>query len=329
MRFGTVALIGRSNVGKSTFLNAVLGQSLAITSPVPQTTRDVLLGVVNHTDAQIAFLDTPGLHRPKSELGRRMNLAALEAARSTDCVLFMTDVTTLLGAKRSQAAPRELLSPQDRVLLSHLPALGQAPAVLVVNKIDLLKDKRLLIPLIEELARHAQFESVIPISVKRADGVDRVLDELARLLPEGDPAYPADELTDRPARFFIGEFVREQILQLATREVPHAVAVSVDSIDESEQSVKAHATIHVHKQGQRAILVGRGGSVIREIGTRARERLAELLGKPVHLHLFVRVTPRWKDVPRQLKELGYEVPVTSDSEGLELSLRQAFDKGRT
>jgi GTPase len=329
MRFGTVTLIGRSNVGKSTFLNAVLGQPLAITSPVPQTTRDVLLGVVHHIDAQIAFLDTPGLHQPKSELGRRMNLAALEAVRSTDCVLFMTDVETLLGSKRSRATPTVLVSPQDRVLLSHLPALGQAPAVLVINKIDLLKDKSLLIPLIGEFGQHARFESVIPISVRRADGVDRVLTEIARLLPEGEPAYDSDELTDRPARFFIGEFVREQVLQLATREVPHAVAVSVDSIDESDQSVKAHATIHVHKQGQRAILVGRGGAMIREIGMRARERLSELLGKPVHLNLFVRVTPRWKDVPRQLKELGYEAPVTKDSEGLELCLRRAFAKDQT
>ena len=329
MRFGTVALIGRSNVGKSTFLNAVLGQPLAITSSVPQTTRDVLLGVVHHTDAQIAFLDTPGLHQPKSELGRRMNLAALEAARSTDCVLFMTDTGTLLNSRQSGATPGALVSQQDRVLLSHLPALGHAPRVLVVNKIDLLKDKRLLIPLIEQFGQHAQFESVIPISVRRSDGVDRVLTEIARLLPEAEPVYASDELTDRPARFFIGEFVREQVLKLAAREVPHAVAVSVDSIDESEQSLKAHATIHVQKQGQRAILVGRGGAVIREIGMRARERLAELLGKPVHLQLFVRITPRWKDVPRQLNELGYEMRGSGDSEGLELRLRQALTKDRT
>ncbi|HEU5077369.1 MAG TPA: GTPase, partial [Polyangiaceae bacterium] len=179
MRFGNVTLIGRSNVGKSTFLNTVLGEPLAITSPLPQTTRDVLLGVAQHEDAQIAFLDTPGLHQPKSELGRRMNLAALEAARTTDCIVFMTD-TRRLTTKETRIAER--VSEEDRALLGLLPKLGRAPALLVINKIDLLRDKRQLIPLIDELQKQAEFASVIPISVTQSDGVDRVLGEIARLL---------------------------------------------------------------------------------------------------------------------------------------------------
>ena len=313
MRFGTVTLIGRSNVGKSTFLNTVLGEPLAITSPLPQTTRDVLLGVAQHGDAQIAFLDTPGLHQPKSELGRRMNLAALEAARTTNCVVFMTD-TRRLTTKESGIAER--VASEDRSLLGMLPKLGQAPVVLVVNKIDLVRDKRQLIPLIDELQKHAEFVSVVPISVTQADGVELVMSEIAGLLPEGPPGYDADTLTDRPARFFVCEFIREQVMNLAAREVPHAVAVSVDEIDENETDFRASATIHVQKQGQRAILVGSGGSVIKSIGMGARLKLSELLGKRVHLRLFVRITPRWKDVPRQLNELGYEAVPSREAAGL-------------
>ncbi|HEY6725175.1 MAG TPA: GTPase Era [Polyangiaceae bacterium] len=313
MRFGTVTLIGRSNVGKSTFLNTVLGEPLAITSPLPQTTRDVLLGVAQHDDAQIAFLDTPGLHQPKSELGRRMNLAALEAARTTDCMLFMTD-TRRLTTKETGIAER--VADEDRSLLGLLPKLGRAPVVLVINKIDLLRDKRQLIPLIDEFQKYAEFASVVPISVTQSDGLERVLGAIAGLLPEGPPGYDADTLTDRPARYFVCEFIREQVLNLAAREVPHAVAVSVDEIDENEHDFRASATIHVQKQGQRAILVGSGGSVIKNIGIGARKRLGDLLGKRVHLRLFVRITPRWKDVPRQLNELGYEAVASRETAGI-------------
>lgn len=325
MRFGTVTLIGRSNVGKSTFLNTVLGEALAITSPLPQTTRDVLLGVAQHGDAQIAFLDTPGLHQPKSELGRRMNLAALEAARTTDCIVFMTD-TRRLTTKEGPIVER--VTKEDRSLLELLPKLGQAPVILAINKIDLVRDKRQLIPLIDDLQKQAEFASVVPLSVTRSDGVELLLGEIAGLLPEGPPAYDADTLTDRPARFFLCEFIREQVLNLTGREVPHAVAVSVDEIDENEQDFRASATIHVQKQGQRAILVGSGGSVIKSIGMGARQRLGELLGKRVHLRLFVRITPRWKDMPRQLKELGYESVASRETAGLAHSFGDVHKRGR-
>jgi GTP-binding protein Era len=300
MRFGTVAIIGRSNVGKSTFLNAVLGEPLAVVSPRPQTTRERLLGVVELPEAQIAFVDTPGLHRPKSELGRRMNSAALEAARTADIALLMTDVGCLLDAPAAEPSP----NPEDLALISELSA--ELPCVLAINKVDRLKNKGRLLPLIEAFAKSRDFVAVVPVSVLDPKGAPLLLKELVPLLPDGERGYPDDTLTDRPSSYFVREFVREQALVLARSEVPHAVAVSIDRISETDRQLFAEATIHVEKVGQRKILVGHGGENIREIGTRARKRLEQLLSKGVVLKLFVRVTPRWRDSARLLAELGYE-----------------------
>lgn len=313
MRFGTVSLVGRTNVGKSTFLNAALGEDLAIVSPLPQTTRDTLLGVVHRPDAQIAFVDTPGLHRPRSELGRRMNAAALEAARTTDAIAFFTD-----GASVEKGLPKASLVPgadtdrlvpaRDRELIALLPP--EAVCVLVVNKVDRVRPKSNLLPLLAAYGELREFDAIVPVSVRRADGVDRVLDVLAEKLPEGPPGYDENTLTDRPASFFVREYVREQVMLAASREVPHAVAVTVDSFaDEGERMVIA-ATIHVEKAGQKAIVIGAGGSMLKRIGSGARGRLEKLLDAHVRLELFVRVTPRWKHVPRQLAELGYDTPGT-------------------
>jgi GTPase len=302
MKFGTVALVGRSNVGKSTFLNAVLGEPLAIVSPLPQTTRDALLGVAHRGSAQIAFLDTPGLHRQRSELGRRMNAAALEAARATDLLVFMTDVAPLTTRRRALSDEGPLCA-EDRALIERLPP--GTPTIAVINKVDLLRDKSRLLPLLEALSGLSRFEALVPISVLGEDGVDRVLDEIVDRLPEGPPGYEADTLTDRPASFFIREYIREQILLHTAREVPHAVAVSIERIQQTERLMRISATIHVEKAGQRGVLVGRGGSMLQQIGTAARQRIEALVGQQVHLELYVRVTPRWKNVPRQLAELGY------------------------
>lgn len=303
MRFGTVALVGRSNVGKSTFLNAALGERLAIVSPLPQTTRDALLGVAHREGAQIAFVDTPGIHDPKSELGKRMNTAAVEAARAADLVLFMVSARP---PRAPRGVPETDVHAEDRALLEFLKGIGAAPQLLVLNKVDRVKDKQRLLPMIESFTRLHGFDSVILTSALERDGVERVLDELDRLLPERDVQFDEDTMTDRPVRYFVREYVREQVLLKAKREVPHAVAVSIDGVDEGPLDLKAQATIHVQKAGQRGILVGRGGATIRDIGIGARQRLEQLLQKPVHLQLFVRVTPNWKDVPRQLAELGYD-----------------------
>lgn len=311
MRFGTVALIGRTNVGKSTFMNAALGEPLAITSPLPQTTRDALLGVMRHGDAQIAFLDAPGLHRPRTELGRRMNVAAYESARAADLVVMMTDVWTTppkpaLGPSPTGPLESHWLRPGDRDVLEALESFAPGPSILVVNKVDLSKDKRLLLPQLDAYAKAHDFAALVPASVRRNDGVTATLDEIARLLPEGPPGFEDETLTNRPVLFFVREYVREAILNRFQREVPHAVAVTIDAAEESSALLSIAATIHVEKLGQRKILVGRGGEHIKAIGIAARQRIEALVDKQVHLRLFVRITPHWKDVPRQLSEMGYE-----------------------
>jgi GTP-binding protein Era len=306
MRCGTVAIIGRTNVGKSTFLNACVGEKIAIVSPLPQTTRDELLGVVHRPDFQIAFTDTPGFHRPKSELGRRMNQRALDTLRSHDVVLFMTEVAKLGSLPKKAWRPDfDPIQEDDRRLLTLLPE--ETPVVLVLNKVDALSDKGRLLPLIDAFSKVRSFAAIIPTSVMTEDGVERVLAELEALLPEKEqPSYADDVLTDKPAIFFVREYVREQIMLSTQREVPHAVAVTVERFEEDDKLARVYATIHVEKPGQRVILVGHRGEQIKSIGIGARQRLEQLLGKQVHLELFVRVTERWKDVPRQLRELGYE-----------------------
>ena len=309
MRFGNVALVGRTNVGKSTFLTAVLGEPLAITSPLPQTTRDTLLGVVHLADAQIAFLDTPGLHRPRHELGRRMNAAAVDAARSADVVLMMTDThvvtpnDSLLPAA-ARGADESSVPDADRETLNLVPR--GIPVVLVINKVDRLRRKEHLLPTIEAFASLRDFAAVVPGSMLRQADVERVLGEVAARLPEGPAGYDDDTLTDRPIQFFVREYIREQVMLQTGREVPHAVAVSVDEFNDDRDLAVIKATVHVEKTGQRKIIVGNEGHQIRDIGRAARERIERLLGKRVFLELFVRVTPRWKNIPRQLAELGYD-----------------------
>jgi GTP-binding protein Era len=304
MRFATVAIVGRANVGKSTFLNAALREPLAIVSPRPQTTRHNLLGVVHRTGAQLAFLDTPGLHKPRSELGRRMNAAALDAARLADVLLFMTD----LDVERSRGKAFALDS-EDRELLARLPAA--TPAVAAVNKIDLCRDKARVLPLLIELEKARPFAAIVPVTLRDGRDAPLLLEALVKVAPEGEPGHPKDALTDRPTSFFAAEYVRESVLSATRAEVPHAVAVAVDEFEETPKLVRIRATLHVEKPGQRKILVGTGGATIRDVGTRARKRIEALLERKVFLELFVRVTPRWRDAPRMLAELGHE-PAPTD-----------------
>jgi GTP-binding protein Era len=321
MRFGTVAIIGRPNVGKSTLLNAALGENLAIVSSVPQTTRDTLLGVVQRPAAQIAFIDTPGLHRPRSELGRRMNAAALDTLRSAELVVFMTDVMAAAARPRRAGAAAGTAvasgpdsaptdgsphSTEDTPLIALLPR--ETRALLVINKVDRLRDKSRLLADIGGYSALYPFEAIVPASMRSQQDVERVLAVIEQTLPEGAPAYDAETLTNRPVAFFIQEYIREQVLHRTTLEVPHAVAVSVDRIEHGPNLTRIAATLHVEKPGQRKILVGQAGAVVREIGTAARHRIEELIERRAHLELFVRVTPRWRNAPRQLAELGYTPP---------------------
>jgi GTP-binding protein Era len=311
-RSGTVALIGRPNVGKSTLLNAALGQPLAAVSPVPQTTRTSLLGVVHHGTAELALLDTPGLHRPRTELGRVMNASAREAARGADVIVFMAEVpkTEVLqrAAERATGAAPPRVHPGDATLLADLPE--GVPAVLVLNKVDRVRDKGLLLPILQAFERIRPFAALVPISALRTDGVAVVLDEIAKLLPEGPWRYGEDDVTDRPVRFFAAEYVREQILRATQDEVPHATAVGIERFLEpaGKGAVQIDATIHVERPGQKKILVGAGGAMLKRIGTEARLRIEELIGRKVNLKLWVRVTADWRESAKQIEELGYGVP---------------------
>jgi GTP-binding protein Era len=311
-RSGRVALIGRPNVGKSTLLNAALEQPLAIVSPAPQTTRDAILGVVRRGTAEIALMDTPGLHRARTELGRVMNSTAREAARNADVVVFVTDVpklTKLLPSLDGKAprAPRALAPhPGDLTLLADI---GEGiPTILVINKIDRIRDKAKLLPLLEALGQVRPFVAVVPISAMRQSGIDRLLDEVAAHCPEGEFRYGPDDITDRPTRFFAAEYVREQILHATKAEVPHSVAVSIENFHEPPGAGTLHidATIAVDRDGQKRILIGAGGEMLKRIGTQARLRIEELTGRKVNLKLWVKILPAWRESREQLGELGYK-----------------------
>ncbi|MEM9694685.1 MAG: GTPase Era [Myxococcota bacterium] len=304
VRSGTVCLIGRSNVGKSTLLNAALEMPLAIVSRKPQTTRERMLGVVRHrfkkrTAAEICFLDTPGLHKASSRLGEAMNRSARQAAREADVVVF---VTALPRKKQATIEPHR----GDVSLLAELKD-SDKPLVLVVNKVDLLADKELLFPLIQGYAELCSPTAVVPISALKENGVRRVLDEIAGLLPKGEARFSEDEMTDRPLKFFAAEYVREPILTATSEEVPHAVAVTVERFAEKMNGgIDIEATIHVEREGQKRILVGQKGSMIKKVGTQARLRIEALVEAPVNLRLFVRVTENWRDLPARLRDFGLE-----------------------
>lgn len=319
-RCGTVAIVGRPNVGKSTLVNALVGFRLSIATPKPQTTRDRILGVLtrradpaqgkeDQEDAQLVFLDTPGLHDAKNKLGAHMNAHAEEAARSADVIVFVTEVPREPGKKieKDETLARVLEAKADGV-----------PVVLAINKADRAKDKSALIPLLETYQKLHDFSAFVPIVAAKSgkgnsEGLARLLDEIAKLLPEGPFLFPEDEITDRPERFLAAEAVREQVI-LATRdEIPYAIAVTIDEWEEpaSAKSVtRIEATIHVEKDAQRKIVIGAQGAKIKEIGTWARKAIEGLLGRRVHLGLYVRTEEGWSGDERKLAELGYEPPKT-------------------
>lgn len=300
-RAGTIALVGRPNVGKSTLLNAMVGAKLAITSHQPQTTRDRIAGIVTRDETQFVFLDTPGVHQAKNRLGHRMNDLALGSAEGADVVVILVDVGPT-------AMPE--IRPDDAAVIKRLPA--DKPVLLVVNKVDRITDKTKLFDYLAAYGALRDFTAVVPVSAKKRDGVGRLLDVLSSLLPEGPPLYPEDELSDRPVRFFVAELVREQVLKRTRQEIPHGVAVTVDAFEEpagtrkgKKQVVRITLTIHVVKESHKGIIIGQGGQMLAAIGTSARERAERLLQQQAHLDIRVRTTADWFDDNARLVELGY------------------------
>jgi GTP-binding protein Era len=294
MKSGFVAIIGAPNVGKSTFLNKALGFKLAITSDKPQTTRHRLLGVHNLPEAQIVFLDTPGIHAAKNALNRRMVATAEEALSEVDAVLFMAEITAK-GMERAQALA---------------PRLGKTggPVILALNKIDLLPKKEALLPLLARAAQWGEWKALVPISAQNGDGVEELLAELTQALPEGPPLFPPEVITDLPMRFLASELIREKVFRLTGQEVPYSTAVTVDQYLEPEEEgrpVAITATIHVERQGHKGIIIGKGGAMVKKIGTQARLDLEKLIGQPVFLDLMVRVEPKWSRQEQGLKKMGY------------------------
>jgi len=290
-RSGRVALVGRPNVGKSTLLNALLGEPIAIISPHPQTTREPVRGVLTVGETQYVFVDTPGMHDAKTRLGHRMNDQAQSQAREADVVVLVTETW---ADERDLALARRLGE-----------LVGDVPAVLVLNKVDKLKDKALLLPVITAFNEIRSFAAVIPMSARRKDGPERLLGVLAELLPEQEMLYPRDTLSDQPEKFFVAELVREQILAHTRQEVPHGVAVVIERFEEGKNATTIEIAVHVARESHKGILVGAKGSMMKAIGTAARARVEQMLGRKVHLAIRVRATPGWMDDPAKLAELGY------------------------
>ncbi len=294
MHSGFVAILGPPNAGKSTFLNEILGFKLAITSDKPQTTRHRLLGVYNAKGVQAVFLDTPGLHQGKGALNKRMMETAVGALTDVDAVLFMVDVT-----RRGMVAGERTADV--------LKAAGK-PTVLALNKIDLLPNKIALLDLIERASSWGEWRAVVPISALKGDGADLAVKELTGLLPMGASLFPPDMITDLSLRFLAGELIREKIFHMTEQEVPYQTAVTVDEFIEPAaegRPTAISATIHVERPGQKGIIIGKKGAMLKKIGSAARKDMETLVGTPVFLDLFVRVEPDWSRRARGLQKMGY------------------------
>ncbi len=296
-RAGRVAILGRPNVGKSTLLNRIVGEKLAIVTPKPQTTRNRIAGVYNGDRGQIVFVDTPGVHGAKKELNRFMVGEALGLIPDIDAALLLVEA--------SASAPTVWRAEEVEERILKALAEARRPVVLGLNKVDSVKDKSALLPTLEAWGKRADLRAIVPVSAKRGTNVDRLVNELWELLPEGPPLYDPDQLTDRTERFLAAELIREQLFTSLRQEVPYAVAVVIDEWTERASDVVIAASIVVERDTQRAIVLGKGGTMIRDVGTRARLAISELLQRPAHLKLTVRVEPDWTTSPQAMAALGY------------------------
>jgi GTP-binding protein Era len=313
LRSGFVSIIGRPNAGKSTLLNALVGQKVAIVTHKPQTTRHRIQGIVNlearkgRPAGQIVFIDTPGVHRPESSLNRKMMREVQEALENRDLVLLIVDASQSMGAG-------------DRFTLDLVKKVN-APVFLLLNKIDLIEKGRLL-PLIDRYSKLHSFQEIIPISAAKGDGLELLLDKVAHALPEGPRYFPKDQVTDQPERFLVAELIREKVLLKTQQELPYATTVRVEQFEESPKLTRIAAAIYCEREGQKGILIGRGGAMLKRIGSEARREIEALLGGKVFLELFVKVSPGWRDSRefvegldwrRQLEDLA-DAPDSSEEE---------------
>lgn len=290
MKCGFVSIVGRPNVGKSTLLNSILGMKLAITSNVSGTTRNVIDGIYNDKDSQIVFVDTPGIHKPNNKLGNIMNKKAYNNIDGVDAILFLVDISKGFGKG-------------DKFILDKIKN-SNVPIFLLLNKIDLVKDKKTLLKDISEITKFYKFSEVIPVSAKKNDNVDLIINCLKKVLPESDKMYSDEELTNVSTRFILAEFVREKVLELTRDEIPHTVTCYVENYEEDEKIVYVQVVIVVDRDNIKKIIIGKGGSMLKEIGTRARLDMEKFLGKKVFLETYVKTLKDWRDKEKYLLELG-------------------------
>lgn len=288
---GFVSILGRPNAGKSTLLNALVGTKLAIVSPKPQTTRTTIQGVLNVEGAQIVFVDTPGIHRPDSVFNRRMMETVRAALDGRDLLIFVVDAT--LPFTEADAEAVELVRKSG------------TPCLAALNKIDRLEDKSVLLPLVERYRARHDFAAYVPVSAATGEGLEELKAAIVERLPEGPAYFPPDYLTDQPERYLAGEIIREKILGETRQEVPHAVAVLVDRWEESPRLLRVAATVYVEREGQKAIVIGARGAVLKRVGTLARQEMESFFGRKVYLELFVKVKPGWRENREFLNEIDW------------------------
>jgi GTP-binding protein Era len=290
---GFVAVVGRPNVGKSTLMNNILGEKLAIVSPRPQTTRSRITGISTGSGAQVIFLDTPGMLTPKNKLGEHMVKAVEESISDVDAVVLVIE-------------PKKDVSPEEETILARITA-KKVPTLLVINKTDTLKDKSVIIEVISQWMKRYDFAAAVPVSASTGDGVSELMDEIRALMPEGPQYYPDDQFTTEPERAIAAEMIREKLLMLLEDEVPHGTAVTVEKMSARRGGITdVSAVIYCEKDSHKGIIIGKGGAMLKKIGTLAREDIERMTGGRVNLQLWVKVMPDWRDKSRDLKELGYK-----------------------
>ena len=292
MRSGFVSFVGRPNVGKSTLLNSILGKRVAITSDKPQTTRNMIQGIYNDKDTQIVFLDTPGIHKPKSRLGKVLNKQAYYSINDVDIVVLVVDISEKIGAG-------------DKFVIDVLKNIENKPVFLVINKIDKLPKEEIL-KKIDEYQKLYDFAEIIPVSARKKDNTDRLLEVIKKYLPDNIKYFDDNTITSSSPSFIISEFIREKILDLTSEEIPYSVTVIVENLEEDERSMSINAVVVVDRENLKKIIIGKNGSMIKEIGIRSRKDIETYFNKRVYLELFVKVVDKWRDKEKFLNMIGYK-----------------------
>ena len=292
MKSGFVSFIGRPNVGKSTLLNSILNKKVVITSNKPQTTRNLIQGIYNEDDTQIIFVDTPGIHKAHNKLGRALNKQAYFTINDVDIIIMVVDITEKVGSG-------------DKFVIDILKNIENKPVFLVINKIDKLPREEILSK-IEEYMSLYNFTEVIPVSARKKDNIDRLIEVIKKYLPDNIKYFDSDTVTNSSPEFIISELIREKVLELTDEEVPHSVTCIVDELYEEEKIINIGASIIVDRENLKKIIIGKNGNMIKEIGIRARKDIEEYFGKQVYLDLFVKVIPKWRDKEKFLNIIGYK-----------------------